>query len=449
MTEATKQLANFITETKYEDLPPETIRKAKMHILDCLGVSIGAYHTPWAQAVTGLIREYGGKEEAHLLVDGEKVPTINAALVNGTLAHSLEFDDAHILSTCHPGATIIPAALAIAEHRNSSGKDLLLSIILAYELMLRVGMAIFPSHRDKRKFHITATTGNLGAAAATAKLLDLDADACLNALGLAGDQAASGLFAFISDGTMSKRIHAGRAAMNGVLSALFAQRGITGGPTILEDEYGFLEAYADEYDIDKMVANLGKDFEILNCWCKQFPCCGHLQGLIRLASKISKGHDFKSDEIEYVQIGIYSDALVHNKYEINSSLDAQESASFAVAASLIRGDAYIKEFFEDYDDPEIAALMKKIKVQVDEEIDRHRGVKVTVKIRDGEEYAGREKESVTIGDEIIVEKFQRLTRDILPELQIQEIINILQRLEQERDVENLVKLTLAKNAKFK
>ena len=237
--------------------------------------------------------------------------------------------------------------------------------------------------------------------------------------------------------------------MNGVLSALFAQRGITGGPTILEDKYGFLEAYADKYDIDKMVANLGKDFEILNCWCKQFPCCGHLQGLIRLASKISKGHDFKPDEIEYVWIGIYSDALVHNKYEINSSLDAQESASFAVAASLIRGDAYIKEFFEDYDDPEIAALMKRIRVQVDEEIDRRRGVKITVKIRDGEEYAGQEKESVTIDDEIIVEKFQRLTRDILPELQIQEIIDVLQRLEQERDVENLVKLTLAKNTEFK
>jgi 2-methylcitrate dehydratase PrpD len=441
MIEATRHLANFIAETKFEDLPPETIAKAKIHILDCLGVSIGAYPTPWAQAVIELVQGYQGSEEAHLFVDGHKVPAINAALVNGTLAHSLEFDDAHIVSTCHPGAPIIPAALAVAEHNESSGKDVLLSIILAYEIMLRVGTAIFPSHRDDRKFHITATTGNLGAAAAAAKLLGLDAKGCLYALGLAGDQAASGLFSFISDGSMSKRLHAGRAAMNGVLSALLAQRGVTGGPAILEDNYGFLEAYADDYDVQVLTSNLGKDFEILNCWCKQFPCCGHLQGLIRLAVEIKKEHDLKVEDIEYVEIGTYRDALVHNKYEITSPLDAQESASFAVAASLIYGDAYIREFFEKYNDPDILALMKRINVRLDQGVNQGRGAKVTVGMKQGVRLSGQENESVTVSEEIVVEKFERLTMEILPLNQIEQIIMLAQRLESEKNIENLMRLT--------
>ena len=441
----TKLLSDFVRETKYENLPLDAIEKAKMHILDCLGVSIGAYGTPWARAVTDLAREYGGKEEAHIFVDGNRVPAINAALANGTLAHSLEFDDTHIVSTCHPAAPIIPSALAVAESQKSSGKELILATILGYEVMLRAGMAIFPSHRDDRRFHITATTGNLGAAAATGKLLDLDAKTFPHALGLAADQSASGLFSFISDGSMSKRIHTGRAAMNGILSSLLAKSGVTGGPRIFEDKYGFLEAYASNYNLSKLTAELGGDFEIMNCWCKQFPCCGHLQGLIRLALKIRREHGLDPYKIEEVQIGSYSDALIHNKYEIKTPLDAQESASFAVAAALVNGDAYIREFFEKYQDPEITTLMKRIEVQTDQEVQRGRGAKVTVKMRNGEQFTGVEKESVTISDQIIIKKFRRLTRDILPKEHIERIIDVIHRLEQERNVEKLVRLTLARD----
>jgi len=434
---------DFIRQVEYGDLPKLAIEKAKMHLLDCLGVSIGAYNTPWARAVVNVVKEYGGKEEARIFVEGDKVPAPNAALANGTLAHSLEFDDTHILSTCHPAAPIIPSALAIAESQRSNGKEVILSIILGYEVMLRVGMAVFPDHRDDRGFHITSTTGNLGAAIAAAKLLDLDARAFPHALALAGDQSASGLFAFINDGSMSKRIHAGRAAMNGILSALLAQKGVTGGTRILEDEC-FLKAYTSDYDLNKLTANLGQDFEIMNCWCKQFPCCGHLQGLIRLALGIKSKHTLKSENIECISVGTYDDALIHNKYEINTPLDAQESASFAVAAALVRGDAYLEEFLERYDDPRILALMRRIDGQVDQDVRRGRGAKLLVKMRNGEEFEGIEREAITIGDQAIIEKFQRLTKDTLPRRNIEKIINVIQDLEEEENMEALMQLTSAK-----
>ncbi|MCD6155289.1 MAG: MmgE/PrpD family protein [Candidatus Verstraetearchaeota archaeon] len=434
-----EKLADFVSQTEYSDLPESVVEKTKVHILDCIGVSIGAFQLPWAKAAVEIAKDHSGKREATIFVDGSKVSPMAAAFANCTLAHSLEFDDTHISSTCHPGAPIIPSALAVAECIGASGRDLLLSVIIGYEIMLRIGMAIFPSHRDQG-FHITSTTGNIGAAAAAAKLLGMDRVSILNALALAADQAASGLFAFISDGSMSKRVHAGRAGMNGILSALLAQKGVTGGANILEGKYGFLRAYAKTFDAGKLSNDLGKNFEIMNCWCKQFPCCGHLQGMIRLALKLQREHSIMPKEIEKIVVYTYKDAIVHNKTTVKTPLDAQESASYAVAAALVNGDAWLREFLEEYRKPSIVNLMERINVEVDERLEEGHGSRIRVQLQNGRHLLATEERALAPGKSMVIEKFRRLAKDVFPEKRVEKLIEVVLRLDQEESVKSLASL---------
>lgn len=442
--EIIRLLAKYIVNTSFKDLPKEVIEKTKILILDCLAVSVGAYSTPWANVVIDIIKGFQGKKEATIFVDGTKVPVIHASLANGTLAHSLEFDDTHISTSCHPGSVIIPAAFAVAESQEISGEKIILSIVIAYEVMLRIGMAISPDH-VMRGFHITSTVGNFGAATASAKILELDEETTINSLALSGDQASAGLFGCTKNGSMSKRIHAGRTAMNGVLSALFAQKGITGGDDILEGEYNFLRAYADNYDTSKITMGLGKRFEIMNCWCKQFPCCGHLQGQIRLALKMKNKHGIKVEDIKSIKVGTYRPALEFAKHEIKTPLDAQESGPFAVAAAFINNKSlYLDDLMEKYSDNQILTLANKVKVEEDEVIQSNYpkkcGNKLTVTLKNGNQFSEIEDHSLTISDKEILGKFKRLSRGILDKEKIERIIDKVEQLEEIENIKDFINL---------
>src|SRR5688572_13305334 len=230
---ATREVASWIASLRYEDLPQRTREVIRGALLDTIGCGVYGYRTPWAKTLLEWARAGGGKSES--TVWGEAKPTLraaDAALVNGTSIHAFELDDYH-QAKLHAGAVVIPAAVAVAEKLGSDGRALVTAIAAGYEVMIRSSLALDPSAARLRGWHITGICGPFGAAAACAVLMKLDAERTAWALGLAGTQGA-GLWAFNADGTMSKRLHAGKAAHSGVLAAELAQLGFTGPTQIYE-----------------------------------------------------------------------------------------------------------------------------------------------------------------------------------------------------------------------
>ena len=233
-----QKCSEFVNSTSWSDIPEEVREKSKYYFLDWIGALIAGSSTHEASIIRNIIEKQGGTLQANVIGLEQKTSVLNAALGNGYISHILEVDDVHKKSISHPAAPIDSAALSVAQSINASGEDLLLAIILGYEIMLRIGEAVTPSHY--KIWHTTATCGTFGAAVASGKLYNLDSVQLTNSLGNAGTLAA-GLWEFLEDGAMSKYLHVGKAAFNGVLSSLLAKEGYTGAIKIFEGERGFIK----------------------------------------------------------------------------------------------------------------------------------------------------------------------------------------------------------------
>jgi 2-methylcitrate dehydratase PrpD len=438
-----QKIAEYISRLTYEDLPQDVIRRLKMNLLDTIGISLYASDLPWSQIIVEQIRELGGAGESTIIGYGEKNSRPYAALANGTFAHGLEFDNAH-WSHVHPGPPTIAAALSVAEKEKSSGKALLTSMLAGFEVALAIGKAVFPSHRY-RGFQPTATIGTFGAAAAAGKLMNMDEDQIANALGLAGTQA-SGLNEWIHSGDMSKRIHAGKAAMNGILSVLLAKKGLLGPISVFEGGDGFFKAYADEADVS-VFENIWKDLEIRNVWIKPYATCADFHGAIKLTLQLIEAHKIRSDEIEKVRISVDSTSKKYDSKKVETLLDAQMHYSVAVAIVLLAGDGSFDAFLKWYNAPQVKELANKIDVVVDSEIDssfpQKWGCKVKITTENGKTYKASEEDRQPMSDDDIKTKFRRLARKKLGDDQIEKIIEKVEYLEGVEDVSSLTILLTA------
>ncbi len=286
-----------------------------------------------------------------------------AALANGVASHILEFDDIHKTSTVHAGSPVMSAALAVAEREHACGRAFLLAVALGYEAALRVGEAVNPSHY--RYWHPTGTAAAFGAAAAAGSLTHLTGTQMLDALGSAGTQAA-GLWEFNADGAMSKHLHPGKAAFNGVLSADLARLGFTGATRILEGERGFFRAMSESYDESRITEGLGERWKISeNCY-KLHACCGHTHTAIDVALAFG----VPVDSITHISIETYGLG-----YEIvkqaapRTPYQAKFSIAYCVAVALVDGRAGLDQFStERLRDPVIAALLERTQVAVAEDL---------------------------------------------------------------------------------
>lgn len=378
-------LANYQSKLSYEDLPPEVISFAKLCILDYFGSALAGENKEPIQMIAEMVNEMGGNPQA-TLVTGGKSTVLNAALVNGASSHIVELDDIHKSSIIHAATVVIPAALAVAEWKKLGGKELILAVVLGYELCFRIGEAVSPSHYYY--WHNTATCGTFGSVVAVAKLLKLDEEAFINALGNAGSQAA-GLWEFIEDGAMTKQLHPGKAAMNGVLAGLLAEKGFTGARKILEGNRGFFKAMSDEYDETKITSNLGNEFKILENSFKVHASCRHTHAAIDLACEIVKENKFTSDEIESVEVGAYKSTMdITDNDNPNTQYASKFSIQYCAALALVKGSANLADFNEtNLWDPTIRAVMKKVNAKLDPEVDGEYpekwGSKVKVVLKDG------------------------------------------------------------------
>jgi 2-methylcitrate dehydratase PrpD len=301
------RLGQWIVGLKYEDLSPEVIRQAKLCILDQLGVQIRGATLPQVQPVRHLVEAMGAAADATIALYGWKTTAPYAAYVNATFGHSCEFDDSHF-HCGHPGVCVIPAALALAEQKRVTGRELITAVVAGYQAQ---ATSIGPIHKSTLAlgWHGTKVAGVFGAAGASANLLKLNPQQAAHALSVAGSDA-SGTMEYDQSGGEVKRLHAGSASRSGVQAALLAQRGMTGPATIFEGKRGIYRLFGDGTppDIDAFWTG---HFHILDTMFKLYPAVGTVHAPLNALTEILAAHRFDVEDVEAIRVGLADWAIPH------------------------------------------------------------------------------------------------------------------------------------------
>ncbi|MBY0267591.1 MAG: MmgE/PrpD family protein [Burkholderiales bacterium] len=368
----TRELADWISSLRYEDIPPRTREVVRIAILDTLGCGVYGWCTPWAATMLKWARSGGSGNEATVWGEhGKTMRVADAAMVNGVAAHAFELDDYHN-AKLHAGAVAVPAALAMAEKLGSDGRAVVTAIAAGYETMIRSSLASNPSATRLRGWHITGIYGPFAAAAACASLLKLNPEQTTWALGLAGTQGA-GTWAFNADGTMSKRLHAGKAAHAGVLAAELAALGFTGPTQIYEyGDGGVLKAHSDDSDIALLTKDLGRVWHTEKNSIKPYSCCGSAHAYIDAALAVRKKIGAPWDLKRKVKVGLSNvvDVQCGFDYQPGSALNAQMSVRYIIAAALVDGQVLPPQFEEArMRDPALVKLAAQLECEHDPKLD--------------------------------------------------------------------------------
>lgn len=362
-----EQLARYWAQARYEDLPAEVIHAAKRFLLDTVAAGAAGGHTEVVESVAKGARAASGSGTSVLWGRSDTLAPAAAALVNGTAAHALELDD---FGGCgHSGAVVIPAVCALAPTVKFSGREAVVAIAAGYDLAGRVleGSGGYRPHNE-RGWHSTGTCGSFGAAAASARLLGLDARGFAHALGIAGT-FTGGTWAFLADGALVKRFHPGKAAETGVSAALLAHSGLTGPAQVLDAEWGgFYTTYAAGVATpEQAVAGLGTDFHILNSGIKPYACCRTIHSAVDAMLSIMAGAPEDSRSI--ARLVVHGNAQTKRQFErtdVRSLLEAQFSMPYCLAVAAESGRATLEQFQPlRTQEPEIQRLMALTHIRTD------------------------------------------------------------------------------------
>lgn len=367
MQEFSSLYADFTVNTHYDNLKPEVIQQVRKLILDLIGVSLAGYKLmEFPRMVVDYMGVLGGTPEATIIQTKKKFPAVNAAFANAACAHALDMDDGHRFAALHPGTVVIPAAIAAAELSGASTRELITGVVVGYEIMIRIGMAINPSSLN-RGFHSTGIIGPFGAAAAAANIMGLSREDTIGAFGLAGLQA-SGLLQVNHDdeGAKVKPINPARASMAGVLSSILAERRAQGPRSIFEGEDGFLKAVTDEVKVELMTHKLGQEFEICNVYLKLYAACRHAHAAIDAALEASRTAHIDPQEISKISIQTYPAAIrLAGMTNATTPSAARFSIPFSVALAIIKQDAGADKYSEEnVRDQRIQALAGKVDLSI-------------------------------------------------------------------------------------
>jgi 2-methylcitrate dehydratase PrpD len=380
----TRLLAEVLASTRYADLPADVIDHARRAVTDWLGSALAGSIEKPARLAQQVIAGFGVSSEATVF-SGGRASAVAAAFANGVASHILELDDIHKGSTVHAAAPIIPAALAVGEREGVDGRAFLAAVAVGYEAAFRIGEAVNPSHYYF--FHPTGTVATFGAAAAAASLMALDAQQMVDALGSAGTQAAA-LWEFNADGAMSKHLHPGKAAMNGVLAADLARAGFTGATRILEGERGFLRAMTGrpvsrhpdaDYDLSRMTDGLGTNWKIGENGFKLYACCGHTHTAVDCALDIRARARWSRDdvlrEVTSLTIETYGPGYeIVKEMNPHTPYQAKFSLAYCVATALLEGALGLEQFADErfgpdgVVEPALADLLRRVRVTVADDL---------------------------------------------------------------------------------
>lgn len=458
----TKTLSRFVADLSYDAIPSDVVTAVKKCLLDYAGVATFATVTEAGKILSRFCtRNNFGRSTIFPQCTASYDPAM-AALANGTLAHGFELDDIHTPSASHPGSVIIPASIALGEKIGVDGKRLIEAIVAGYEVMARVGMPIAMNMMQKGH-HATGTFGTFGATAACAKILGLTADQIESALGIAGS-FASGINQFAVKDSMVKRIHAGKAAQQGVMIALLAQEGFRGPAEILEGKYGFWRVFTDkdyEPDCELAIQNLGKEYAVNHITVKPSAACGVIHPVIDCLETIKRDSKFVPDidSVEKIVVKGHKNLVEeHNTYEPESILIAQYSLPFSVGLYFCGNINNPKNYLDDsiLRNPSILAWGKRVSTQFDEEVEAACpalfGAKVEIIMKNGQRFSsysrcakGGTENPYTLDD--VLRKYQTLVSDVLTPALAAHISDGIQEVETLENVQSLFGIVIENKEK--
>jgi 2-methylcitrate dehydratase PrpD len=411
----TRMLGEFVATHASAEWSDAVEREARRTFLNWLGCAIGAARHSTVDCAVAAVLELGPSEQASVLGRSERVDVASAALVNGIASHTFDFDDTHLATIIHPAGPVASSALALAERDGSSGRELLDAIVLGVDVACRVGNAIYPDHYD-RGWHITGSTGMLGAAAACARLLRLDARRACMAIGIAASQPVGVREQF---GSMTKPLHPGAAARAGLTSALLAKHGFTSSARALEAPRGLLQTFSTKADWGEITGELGTRFEIAFNTYKPFACGIVIHPSIDGCVQLRNAHRISPETIESVQLRVHPLVLeLTGKTAPRTGLEGKFSVYHACAAGLLFGRAGEHEFSDGcVNDPRVVALRDRVSARSDEAIDEA-AAEVRIALNDGRTLVQRVEHAIgslerPMSDGDLAAKFHGLVDPVL------------------------------------
>ena len=437
-----KRFADYIYHTTYENIPRDIQRFAKLCILDWIGVTLGGAREPVSDILMDIVDIAGGNPHATILGKGVKTNLLFAALVNGTMSHALDFDDTHKDAGIHPSVCLAPAAMAVAEYTKASGKDLITAFILGFEIAARIGLAAGQPHYE-HGWHTTATVGRFSATASASKIMGLSPEQIVNAFGITGTQV-SGLREVF--GTMSKPFHAGKAAMDGVLSVTLARRNFDSSHDIFEGRFGLKNVLAPKAEKGKILAGLGTQYHIQNVAFKPYASALATHSTIQAIDTLITEENIRATDVDNLQIEFgplpYS---VVNRKNPQKILEGKFSVHHCAAIAFLRGRVGWDMFtVKELNDPQIIAFRDRVNVSLNPKLNMFETI-LTVKTKKGATVRKFIKESkgspgVPLSFHEMKEKFMDLATSVLPKENAQKIVEKIGDLEDIPDVNEIISL---------
>lgn len=470
------QIAEFSINLKFEDLPKEVVETTKKYLYDSIGCAYGGYHTKDLNILRDIYKNMGGKEEATVIGFGEKIPAVNATLVNSLMIRALDFNDIYWKEDPSHPSDLIPAALSVGELVGATMKSVIVAIVLAYEFEQRLCEFAVPGIRERKWHHATLT--QFVSPVVAGKLLGLSVEQMVNAIGISGSHNHTIGCPTAGKLTMMKNTVDPMAVQSGVFAALMAQKGFTGTEAIFEGKEGFMDCFFGwdvkeqklnpikmegreneekwGWNFDKLLGGLGNSFKIMECSMKAFPCEALSHVHITAVLNAIKNNNIKYDEIDSVTITTIARAcdilFDPHKYRPESRETADHSLPYSIAAAIVDGKVTTHSFSEEkLKDPKIWEIIDKIKGEASEEFDKmfpeKQPSKVIIKTKNGREYSeyreypkGDPREPMTMEDLEI--KFNSLSDKLLSKVRQSEIINMIFNCEEMKAEEFMGKLTV-------
>ena len=454
--DATFLFAKNLANIRYEDLPKGVVEATKKQVLDLLGVALGGFSKPGPKELREIVRDWGGKEESSIIGCKQKVPAPNAAHVNATMAHALDYDDVHETAIMHSGVAVIPTCMAMGERKgNVSGKEFITAIALGVDMMCRLALATTPGTRPLvTGWHLTTLYGFLGAAGTAGRMLGLNEEKMVNALGIAYHQC-SGNGQCVIDGALTKRMGPGFSVRGGITAALLAEKGVTGAKNCLEGEMGLYKLYhRGNYDNKALTIDLGKNFEGINVAIKPYPCCRGIHPAIDAALALVDERNIKAEGVQEITLSV-SEGHYHllcepegAKLKPRNPVDAQFSIPWGVATAIVRKQVTLEDFTETAIKREdILDLTKKMSIKIDSTLNRPVNIEPTrVEITTKEGNVCSKEVTGPLGSlerpmsfDDCARKFKDCAKQLNHE-QINRVIELVGQLDQMNDIRGIIAL---------
>jgi len=455
MDTISRKIARFAVQLQYEDLPPAVINEVKRYLLDSIGCAFGALKTKDVNAIYRIVKDMGGKPEATVIGFGDRLPAVNATLINSLMIRSLDFNDIYWKQDPSHPSDLIPAALAMAERQNKTAKDAIVAIVLAYEFEQRICEFGLPGVRERKWHHATLT--QFVSPIVAGKLLDLTEDQMVNAIGISACHNHTIGCPTAGKLTMMKNTVDPMSVQAGVFAALMAKEGYTGTEAIFEGKEGLMDVFGPNWDEEKLVGGLGESYRILNCSMKAFPTEALTHTHLTATLKLVKENDIQPEDIEEVVVTTIARAcdilFDPHKYEPDSRETADHSLPYCIAAAIVDWQVIVNSFSDEkLRDRRIRDVIHKIRGEASLEFEKmfpaKQPSKVVIRTQNGKtvsqylEYPkGDPREPMS--DEYIAVKFNALSVAVLSpnrQVDIREAVRHFESFENISDFMNQLKV---------